>query len=69
MTESTTAKGARYLAERRVIIDHKVGDTIRARVRGTEEYGVSHGDGRWFCSCPSFRPCSHIVAVELVAAP
>ncbi len=69
MTESTEVKGARYLAEQRVIIDHKAGDSIRARVRGTEEYRIAYDGRRWSCSCPSRRPCSHALAVELVTAP
>ena len=65
----SSMKGAAYLAQQRVIVDFKAGDIIRARVRGSQQYDVQHRDGRWTCSCPSRRPCSHIHATELVTHP
>jgi hypothetical protein len=57
-------KAERLLLDRSVVIKADA-----ARVKGDHgEYSVIFRDGRWWCSCPARKKCSHILAVELVTA-
>jgi hypothetical protein len=68
--EHAQAKGRRYLAEGRLLVDRVDGDEIRARCRGGGAlYELGYSDGSWFCSCPALTTCSHLAALQLVTAP
>lgn len=66
MSSFTTAKALRLLVMGRV--------TVFCSERGTEAtvegdsgtWRVYRAPGRWRCTCPSRRPCSHVEAVERV---
>ncbi len=69
--ENVEAKGRRYLAEGRLVVDVVVGSAVRARCRGGGAvYDLEHDAGAgWSCSCPARRWCAHLVALALVTAP
>jgi uncharacterized Zn finger protein len=68
--ETVSEKASRLLTEGRVHVQRADGTRIAATVQGDHGRYVIVLDGeRWACSCPSFRACSHIAAVELVATP
>ena len=76
--EAAAEKAKRYLIEGRLRVAHVSDTTIRGLVEGSDLYRVGWdwgGDpdrrdgGEWFCTCPSRRRCSHVIALELVTAP
>jgi len=70
MRESVPAKATRLLVTGAVCIVQADGLTVSAVVQGdTGAWDVEYEDGHWACSCPAYKPCSHIRAVELVATP
>jgi uncharacterized Zn finger protein len=67
--ENADAKGRRYLAEGRLIVDHISGGTVSASCRGDGEiHRCGHDDARqWWCTCPARSDhCAHLVALRLV---
>ena len=70
MRESAATKGARYLAEGRLVVEVAAPGTFAATVRGAGDYHrVEFGRGGWTCSCSARSLCSHLVAAQLVSAP
>ena len=70
MRESIPAKAARLLAEGAVHVQRADGVRIAASVQGDHGRYVVACDGeRWACSCPAWKSCAHVRAVELVATP
>jgi hypothetical protein len=68
--ENAEAKGRRYVAEGRLVVDLVIPGEVRARCRGGGAcYRLGFVDGDWFCSCPALTRCSHLVALGLVVAP
>jgi uncharacterized Zn finger protein len=67
--ESVEVKARRLLTEGRVDVCYRQGRDLRAVVRGDsgEEYEVGHIAGEWYCGCPAFGRCSHVMAVQLIA--
>jgi hypothetical protein len=66
------AKAARYLAEGRLIVLEVNAAEIVAHCRGggsLYRVGWERSTGRWSCSCPARRTCTHIFALQLVTAP
>lgn len=62
------AKAHRLLASGCVAVVHADERSLVAEVEGDHgRYLVVVEDGRPRCTCPSWRPCSHALAVELVA--
>jgi hypothetical protein len=68
MRESVPQKAARLLTEGRVHVRHRDEVRIAALVDGDTGRWVVVCDpeGRWACSCPAFRACSHAEAVRRV---
>ncbi len=68
MREDARAKGRRYLAEGRLVIDHLSGDDVSATCRGAGElHSLGHSPSRgWWCSCAARSICSHLAALQLV---
>jgi uncharacterized Zn finger protein len=68
--ENVNAKGARYLAEGRLIVTRVSGDRVSASCRGDGEvYELGHELARgWHCDCPARGDCCHLVALRLVTA-
>lgn len=72
-TDAVFERGATYHRDGRVREVHRIGETVTARVRGSESYDVrieSGDDGDVTaaqCSCPYDGPglCKHVVAVSL----
>ena len=70
--ENAAAKGRRYLAEGRLILN-KV-DRPNRIVQGTcrgdgAVYYLGFGRGRWWCNCPvRSDACAHLIAARLVTA-
>jgi uncharacterized Zn finger protein len=72
MSPLTQTKARRLLSEGRVTVTRKIGDEVRARVRGDRTtYDVSFDPIglRWRCTCKSRYECSHELAVALVTVP
>ena len=70
MRESAAAMGQRYLLEGRVVVEMAGAGVFVATVRGAGDvHLVEYGRGGWSCSCPARSLCSHLAAVQLVAAP
>ena len=68
--ESAATKGARYLAEGRLVVELAAPGAFAATVRGIGDYHhVQYGRGGWSCSCTARSVCSHLVAAQLVSAP
>jgi uncharacterized Zn finger protein len=67
--ESAELKARRLLVEGRVDVRYRQGHDLRAVVRGDsgEEYEAGHVAGSWYCGCPSYERCSHVMALMLVA--
>lgn len=69
--ESAAAKGARYLAEGRVVVTRVEPGRVTARVRGDgaiHRVSWSPSSG-WECSCPARSDrCAHLLAVRSVVA-
>lgn len=67
--ENATTKGHRLLVEGRVAVESAGPGFIVCAVRGSGEFHrVTYGRGGWACSCAARSTCSHLVAVQLVAA-
>lgn len=67
MTEATTAKVRRLLADGHVHVIYADDCRTVARVRGDSGvYDVAWLGGQWSCTCASYGPCSHAEAVRLV---
>ena len=72
--ESAEAKARRYLLEGRLQVERVDEGTIRARCRGGgavyelgfDDIGAWEPEGCWWCSCPAFGRCAHLVALQLV---
>jgi hypothetical protein len=68
MREGAHVRGRRLLVEGRLIVQEADDRHIVARCRG--DSGQIHtlaADSRGFtCSCPAFRTCAHITALQLV---
>lgn len=70
MREHKAAKAARLLAEGRLTVRRAGGGFAVATARGDRsDYEVRYEDGQSTCSCPSFRLCSHRIALRLVVVP
>jgi uncharacterized Zn finger protein len=68
--ENAAAKGRRYVAEGRLIVEHVGAGEVRARCRGGGAvYRLGFKNGRWSCTCPALGRCSHLCALGLVTAP
>ncbi len=72
MTTSATvaAKAARLLTDHRVFVRIAMPNHVVATIRG--DHGIHSVDltnGRWSCSCPCRRSCSHLEAVMFVTVP
>jgi hypothetical protein len=67
--EGVEAKGLRYLAEDRLRVEYVGPSRIRASCRGSggDVYvlGWLPNEG-WFCRCPAYRRCAHLVALQHV---
>jgi uncharacterized Zn finger protein len=62
------AKAHRLLVAGRVAVMYADAHTLVAEVEGDHgRYVVRVDAGRARCPCPAWRPCSHALAVELVA--
>jgi hypothetical protein len=60
-------KALRLLAEGRVYVQRADGVWIAASVQGDHgRYVVAFDGERWACSCPAWKGCAHLAAVELV---
>jgi uncharacterized Zn finger protein len=65
--ENAEAKGQRYAAEGRLIVEHVDERGIRAICRGVGDvYNLGFEAGRWSCTCPAKGRCAHLVALMLV---
>jgi hypothetical protein len=65
--ENAEAKGRRYLAEGRLLVEHVDARTIRASCRGGgTTYALGHDGAAWYCDCPALGRSSHLVALQLV---
>lgn len=65
--ETVEEKAKRYLGEGRLVVEHVIGDEIRARCRGRgAEYVLGLEADGWYCSCPARGRCAHLAALELV---
>ena len=69
MSAYLDAKAARYLTSGRVVVTCGEGE-IAATVRGdTGTWRLFREPDRWRCTCPAWRRCSHLEAVERVTRP
>ena len=69
MSALTATKAARYLLAGSVEITCAEG-AVEATVRGdTGTWRLFREPDRWRCSCPAWRRCSHLEAVEKVTEP
>lgn len=68
MRETIPAKAVRLLVTGAVHVRHRDDVRIAAVVDGDTGRWVVVCDpeGRWVCSCPAFRSCSHVEAVRRV---
>ncbi|MBS0618897.1 MAG: DEAD/DEAH box helicase [Spirochaetes bacterium] len=66
-TVQVYTRGLAYANSRRIQIQGRTGDTIRAKVTGTEVYATSIDlkQQRGSCTCPADKPCKHIVALAI----
>jgi uncharacterized Zn finger protein len=66
--ENAEAKGRRYLAEARLIVEYVDDEEIRATCRGGGAvHTLGYAKGRWSCTCPAKRDaCCHLAALRLV---
>lgn len=65
--ENAETKGRRYLIEGRVLLHEVRAGTVKAKVRGSDQfYEVTLRNGYWNCNCYAKGRCSHLVAVQLV---
>jgi uncharacterized Zn finger protein len=65
--ENGEAKGRRYVAEGRLVVEEVNERSIRALCRGAGAvYNLSYEAGRWSCTCPAKGRCAHLVALMLV---
>lgn len=65
------AKATRYLAQGRLTVQHRSGQTVEATCKGSdpEPYRLGYSpDEGWHCDCPAFRDCAHVFALKLVVA-
>jgi hypothetical protein len=68
--ESIPVKRNRLLTEHRVYIRLCQPEHVLASVRGdTSVHDIDLTAGRWSCSCPAMRTCSHLEAVFAVTVP
>jgi uncharacterized Zn finger protein len=68
--ETIPQKAERLLSTGAVYVQRADGVRVAATVHGDHgRYAIVFDGERWACSCQSFRACSHIAAVELVATP
>jgi uncharacterized Zn finger protein len=66
--ETIPEKAARLLSSGCVHVQRADGARVAAIVQGDTGRWIVAGDGegRWACSCPAWKGCSHIAAAELV---
>jgi uncharacterized Zn finger protein len=66
--ETIPEKAGRLLTEGRVHVRHRDEVRIAAEVEGDTGRWivVCDPEGRWACSCPAWKGCAHLAAVELV---
>jgi hypothetical protein len=65
--ETIPAKASRLLATGAVCVQRADGVRIAASVQGDHgRYVVAFDGERWACSCPAWKGCAHLTAVELV---
>jgi hypothetical protein len=65
--ENAQAKGRRYLAEGRLIVERVDASGIRAICRGMGAvYSLGYENERWYCACPALGLCAHLKALQLV---
>jgi hypothetical protein len=68
--ESAAAKAVRYLGEGRLIVTAIDARQVRATCRGSGAvYDVGWtAETGWTCTCPAFKRCSHVYALQAVTA-
>jgi uncharacterized Zn finger protein len=68
MRESAAAKGARYLTEGRLTLLRVDQDRVAAKVRGDGAvYSITWTSSEgWRCTCPAYRTCAHVLALQAV---
>jgi uncharacterized Zn finger protein len=69
-SEPTAGKAARYAAEGRLTVTRLDGDELTATCLGGNGavYDLGHNPRLgWWCSCPAWSECCHLVALQLVA--
>lgn len=74
MAETKADKALRYVAERRLLIEHVDPALIKATCRGdsgeVHTLGWRSDQQRWGCTCEAnatfHRRCSHLIALQLV---
>lgn len=69
MRESAEAKGRRYLAEGRLLVERVVGNHVVATCRGggaVYRLGFDPARREWRCTCPARSRCAHLIALQLV---
>ena len=70
MTETIEAKADRLLTSRCVYLRIVMPAHAVASVRGDSGvHGVDWTHGKWSCSCPARKTCSHVLAVQAVTVP
>jgi uncharacterized Zn finger protein len=68
--ETIPEKVERLLVAGAVHVQRADGTRIAATVQGDHGRHVVAFDGeRWACSCPAWKGCAHLAAVELVTTP
>ena len=69
--ENADVKARRYLAEGRLRIReaHEDGGIVVAECRGDGAiYSLGYDERGWFCDCPAFGRCAHLLALGRVVA-
>lgn len=66
--EDASMKARRLLVEGRLVVGRVDRSEIEASCRGDSGavYRLGFASGRWFCTCPAFRECSHLKCLWLV---
>ena len=74
MRETPAAKAVRLLAGQRLCVelvephDGRIVASCRGD-HGSYELGWDPGGALWWCACPAFGACSHLLALQLVVVP
>lgn len=65
--ESAHVKGRRYVVEGRLTVIEVTDSKISALCKGDGQvYALGMNQGGWWCECPAYSKCSHLVALRLV---